>query len=145
MADETTLGGRRWIWPALPVVAAFAAMRGVFTLSNVFDVRDTSFMFWPYHQWFRATAFARESFLWVPYPAFGQSAISEPTRQLLFPPVVLVRLLCPEILGFNLSVALPFPIAGLGAYAFLRRHVSPSAASIGATVFAVCGSTITTG
>jgi hypothetical protein len=129
---------------AVPVAAALVALRGVFTVSRVFFIRDLSAYFWPVHVWFTRTVAARESLLWDPYFALGSPAIADPVRQILFPPAVALRLLLPETLGFNLLVALPFPIAAAGACLLLRRHVGPWAASLGATVFSLSGAVLST-
>jgi hypothetical protein len=131
--------GTGWLWPSLAVLATLVALRGLFTTSSIFYVRDLCLAFWPTHLWYRHAIFDGEFPLWDPFRACGQSAIADPVRMILFPPVALLRLLLPEVLGFNLSVALPVPVAALGTYAFLRRRASPGAACIGALAFALSG------
>jgi hypothetical protein len=135
---------RRWIVGLVPVVLTFIAMRGVFTTSEIFFVRDLGLEFWPIHLWFRDTVFAGTSPFWDPYIALGQSAIADPVRQILFPPAVLLRLLLPASVGFNLLVALPMPVAAIGTYLFLRRSTSPWAACVGASMFGVSGPMLST-
>ena len=132
-------------WPMLPMAAAMAAMGGAFSNRAVFYVRDLAQFYYPLHIWYRETVRSGASVLWDPYVGFGQSAIADPARNLMFPPVVLLRLLAPETLGFNLSVALPFPLAALGAFALFRRRVSAQAAALGASVFALSGPVLSTG
>ena len=50
-----------------------------------------------------------------------------------------------EVLGFNLWVAMPFPLAALGAFAFFARRFSASASALGSIAFAVCGPLVSTG
>jgi len=134
-----------WLWPAIPALAALLALRGVFTTSNIFYVRDLCLAFWPMHLWYRGAIFSGTIPLWDPYVAFGQSAVADPLRLILFPPVAALRLLLPEVVGFNLSVALPFPVAALGMYAFSRRTASAPAACLGALAFALSGPVLSTG
>ena len=140
-ASKATLRDERRdrAWAALAAGVAVVAMRGAFTLSSVYHVRDLAYQYWPLHVWFSETVARGDSLLWDPYPAFGQSAIADPVRHLFFPPVVLLRLLLPQLVAFNLTVALPFPVAAVGMFAYLRRHVSGPAASLGAIAFAVSG------
>ncbi|HQR40992.1 MAG TPA: hypothetical protein PLF26_21600, partial [Blastocatellia bacterium] len=135
----------RYGWFAVVVSVPLVALYGVFTTSRIFYVRDLSFVRWPEHLWFR-DAIAHGSFpMWDPYVGFGQSAIADPARHLLFPPMLLLRALLPTVVGFNLSVALPFPLAALGMFLFLRRRVEPVAAALGAIVFSVSGPVLSTG
>jgi hypothetical protein len=134
-----------WLWWALPILTSLAALRGVFSRSEIFYVRDLAGYFWPYHVWFRDAVFRGESLLWDPTIGFGRPVIADPVTHVLFPPAVLLRLLMPEVLGFNLYVALPFPLAALGCFCLLRRRFSPQAASIGAVVFAVSGPVLSCG
>lgn len=135
----------RLLWPLLPVAATLVALRGVFTSTEIFFVRDLSLAFWPLHLWARRVLASDGSVFWDPAVAYGQSAIADPLRHILFPPVLLTRLLLPEIPGFNLSVALPFPIAALGAYVLLKRRASAGAAALGATLFALSGALLSAG
>jgi len=105
---------RPWVWPALLAACAAIAMRDIFTLSGVVHTRDLSFFYWPHHLWLRSKLLAGTFPLWDPYVGFGQSAIADPIRQMLFPPTLLLRLL-PPVIGFNLIVALPVLVSTLGA------------------------------
>lgn len=135
----------KWFWPAIPVVAALIALRGAFSTSEVFYIRDLSYYFWPEHLWLRSEILSGAWPLWDPYTGCGQSAYSDPVRQLFFPPTLLARVLLPPVLGFNVCVAAPFPVAGLGLYLFLRRMVSRPASALGAMVFALSGPMLSTG
>jgi hypothetical protein len=127
----------------LATIAAFLAMPGVFTFSKVFFVRDLATSFLPYHLWFRRTVLEGQLPFWNPYLGCGYSTLSDPVFQNFFPLTLPLRLLPPTI-GFNLIVALPVGVAALGTYCFLRRHVSPQAASFGAIVFSTSGPFLST-
>ena len=86
----------------------------MFSTSSIFVVRDLSMYFWPKHRWLRDTILSGQWPWWDPYLAGGQSAAADALMQTFFPPTMLLRLLLPEVLGFNLWVGLPFPIAALG-------------------------------
>ena len=75
----------------------------------------------------------------------GQSAVADALHQMFLLPVLAVRLLGTEVVGFNLWVALPFPLAGLGTYLFLRSRFSSTAAALGALTFALSGPIVSTG
>jgi hypothetical protein len=87
---------------------------------------------------------AGSSPLWDPYAAAGQAAFSDALNPLFPPPVLLLRAL-PAVPGFNLLVAAPFPLAALGMWLFLRRHVSEASAALGAIVFSASGPVVSTG
>lgn len=132
-----------WNWPIAAALIAFLAIPGVFTVSRLFFVRDLTTSFLPHHLWFHKTLIEGHLPLWNPYPGSGYSTVGDPAFQTLFPLTLPLRLL-PPILGFNLIVALPFPIAAVGMYFFLRRRVSPPAACLGATVVAASGAFLST-
>jgi hypothetical protein len=135
--------GRRWIWPAIAaLIACVPFVRGI-SLSNIFYVRDLTMFFWPRHLWIRETLLSGSWPLWDPYAAAGQAAFPDALNQLFLPPVLLLRLL-PPVVGFNLIVALPFPLAAWGTWLFLRRHASPLAATAGALAFALSGPVLST-
>src|SRR4029079_18650105 len=50
-----------------------------------------------------------------------------------------IRLLLPDVIGYNVWVALPVPLAALGMYLFLRRHARPAGAAFGAIAYALAG------
>jgi hypothetical protein len=123
----------------LAVAATLVAMRGVFSSSRIFFVRDLSAYFWPHHLWLRATVGAGHLPLWNPGPGLGYPALSDPALQLFFLPTLPIRLLLPDVIGFNIWIALPFPLAALGFFRFAKRHVSPPAAALGAIAYGVSG------
>lgn len=126
------------------VLAPLAALRGVFSTTEIFYLRDLSFYFWPEHLWLRAELLSGRFPLWDPYIGLGQPSAADPIRHQFFLPILLLRLL-PETIGFNLAVALPFPVAAGGMAFFLRRHASPAGAALGALVFALSGPVLSTG
>src|SRR5262249_12712831 len=128
-------------WAVVAAVGACLPFFGALSLTRIFYVRDLTTIFWPQHVWLRG-ALVR---LWDPYLGGGQPAYANALNQMFFPPAALLRMLLPPVIGFNLTVALPLPIAALGTWMFLRRHVSPVAATAGALVFAVSGPMVSTG
>src|SRR5258708_8397216 len=84
--------------------------------------------FWPRHLWIHRSLLAGSWPLWDPYAAAGQAAFSDALNQLFLPPVLLLRAL-PAVPGFNLLVAAPFPLAAVGVWLFLPRHVSAASAA----------------
>ena len=52
---------------------------------------------------------------------------------------MLLKFAGPEVLGFNLWVALPLPVAALGAFLFFARRFSAPASALGAIAFALSG------
>jgi hypothetical protein len=135
----------RWVAPAASAGIALLALAGGFSTTRIFYLRDLAFLFWPLHVWLRETLLAGASPFWDPSVAFGQPAIADPVRQILFPPTLLARILLPTVLGFNATVALAFPTAAAGMCLFLRRRVSTTAAVLGACVFALSGPVLSTG
>lgn len=133
------------LWPALPALAAVLAVPGLFSTSRIFYVRDLGFAFWPLHLWLRRTVLAGESPLWDPYVGMGAPTVADPIRQLAFVPGLVLRLVLPDELGFNLWVALAFPVAGTGTYLLCRRFVAAPAAALGGALFAASGPTLSTG
>src|SRR5262245_12390959 len=133
----------RWRWPVLVVLAACVPFAAGVSLTSIFYIRDLSQFFWPRHLWIRRTLFSGSWPLWDPYVSAGQAVFPDALNQLFLPPALLLRLL-PAVPGFNLWVAMPFPLAALGAWLFLRRHLSESSAALGAVVFAVSGPIVST-
>ena len=125
------------------LAASVPFVRG-FSLTGVFYVRDLTMCFWPRHLWIRDALLSGSFPLWDPYAAAGQAFYSDALNQLFLPPVLLLRALLPAVPGFNLIVALPFPLAALGAWLFLRRQFSPASAAFGAIAFAASGSVVST-
>lgn len=134
----------QWIWPLLTVLVASAPLAGGFSWSNIFYMRDLSMFFWPRHLWIRTALQAGRWPLWDPYASAGQAAFPDALNQLFLPPVLLLRVLFPAVLGFNLIVIAPFPLAALGMWFFLRRYVSPVSAALGGIVFSASGPVIST-
>jgi prepilin-type N-terminal cleavage/methylation domain-containing protein len=128
-----------WGWPSLVATLAISPIAGVFTLSNIFSVRDLTFFFWSRHLWFRHTLLSGVLPSWDPHVAGGQSAIPDALNQGLMPITVAIRLLPSDLVSFNLWVALPLPLAALGMYAFLRLTNSQAAAAVGAITFGLSG------
>lgn len=126
------------------VAAALAPLLAGFSTSRVFYLRDLSMFFWGRHLSFRRELLSGTFPLWDPYVGGGQSTTADALRQMFLPPAVLLRLMGPEALGFNLWVAAPFPLAAAGAWLFFRRRFSPWASAIGAIAFAIAGPTIST-
>src|SRR5215212_2979252 len=73
-----------WLWAAIAVVASIVPVRGVLSGSEIFYLRDLGSEYWPIHLWLTRTVCAGESPFWDPYVACGQSAVADPTRQILF-------------------------------------------------------------
>ena len=113
-------------------------------VSRVLYPRPQSFLLGPV-RWLRCTIFAGEWPLWDPYVGGGQSAVADALHQMFLLPVLAVRLIGSEVVGFNLWVALPFPMAAIGAWAFLRRRFSAPASALGAIAFSVAGPVVSTG
>src|SRR6188508_1404522 len=129
----------RGFWPLLAVAVAIVPVAGVFTLSRLFVVRDLALTFRSRFLFIRHTIFSGSFPLWDPYTANGQSAVNDALYQLFHLPSLAIRLLLPETLAYNLWVALPVPLSAIGMYLFLRRHVRPASATLGAFAFAASG------
>lgn len=126
-------------WVCVPVILVFAVFWHALSNARVFFIRDMSFLFWPVHRWYGQTLSSGDSPLWDPFVGFGQSAISDAVRQLLFPPVALLRLFLPDALGFNLTIVFAIATAAIGAYCLGRRRFSAQGAALAASVFALSG------
>jgi hypothetical protein len=135
---------RGWIWPLIALVAATVPVAGVFTLSRIFFGRDLTLAFRSRFLFFRDAVFSGTFPLWDPYVANGQAAISDALYQLFHFPSLPIRLLLPEVVAYNVWIALPVPLAAAGAYLYLRRYVGRPAAALGAIAFAVAGPTVST-
>ena len=127
---RTSFNLPRWAWPVLAAVAASVAFVRGLTGTNIFYIRDLTMFFWPRHLLIRDSLLAGHWPSWDPYAAAGQPIFPDALNQLFLLPVLLLRILLPAVVGFNLIVALPFPLAALGAWLFLRRHVSPVSATV---------------
>ena len=115
------------------------------TGARVFYVRDLSQYFWGRYLWLRRAWLSGEWPLWDPYVGAGQAAYSDALNQMFLPPAILARVIGGEVLGFNLWVALPFPLAAIGGWMFFSRRFSAAASTVGAIAFAVCGPIVSTG
>jgi hypothetical protein len=133
------------LWASLAALVGLLPFAGVFTSDRVFYLRDLMYCFWDRNIWLRRSLLSGEWPLWDPYLAAGQSAAADALNQMFLLPVLAIRLLGSEVVGFNLWVALPFPLAALGAYLFLRSRFSSAAATLGAAVFAASGPVVSTG
>src|SRR5689334_2227744 len=112
----------RWFWPILALAAATIPVGGLFTLRRIFYVRDLTLAFRSRFLFLRHSLQSGTWPMWDPYPGNGQSAVNDALYQLFHLPSLVIRLALPEVVAFNLWVALPVPIAALGAYLYLRRH-----------------------
>ena len=131
-------------WLLLALVLATVPVAGVFTLSRVFYVRDLTMAFRSRFLFFRDSVFSGSFPLWDPYPAHGQASVNDALYQLFHLPSLPIRLLLPEVLAYNVWIALPIPLAAAGMYLFLRRRLEARAAALGAFAFAVSGPIIST-
>ena len=129
----------RGFWPILTAALATVPVAGLFTFSKVFYVRDLAMAFRPRFLFIRHAIASGTFPLWDPYTAHGQAAINDALYQLFHLPSLLVRLLLPEVIAYHLWVALPVPLAAIGMYFFLRRHVSAPAAAFGAFAYGASG------
>jgi hypothetical protein len=116
-----------------------------FNLGSIFYIRDLTMFFWPRHLWIRNSLLSGHWPLWDPYAAAGQAVFPDALNQLFLPPVLLLRLLSPAALSFNLIVIAPFPLAAFGMWLFLRRRFSSMSAVVGGAVYSLSGPVISTG
>src|SRR5687767_7590023 len=135
---------RRGLWLLLALAVATVPVAGVFTLSKVFFVRDLTMAFRSRFLFLRHSVFSGTFPLWDPYPAHGQPAANDALYQLFHLPSLPIRLLLPEVVAYNVWVALPIPLAALGMYLFLRRRLGAPASAFGAAAFAVSGPIVST-
>jgi hypothetical protein len=144
-AVRFSLNPPRSIWALIAAcMAALPFARGL-TGARIFYIRDLSLYFWGRYLWLRRAWLSGQWPLWDPYVGGGQAAYSDALHQMFLLPAVAVRLIGSEVLGFNLWVALPFPLAALGAFLFFGRRFSSSAAALGAIALALCGPMVSTG
>jgi hypothetical protein len=136
---------RRAAWAALAVSVATVPFLPGLTGSRVFYIRDLSMSFWGRYLWLRRELLSGSFPLWDPYMGAGQSAVADALHQLFLLPALAVRLIGSEVVGFNLWVAAPFPLAALGAWLFLRRRFAPEASALGAIAFSLSGPIVSTG
>jgi hypothetical protein len=134
----------RLLWGLVAVLISCIPVTGALSTTRIFCLRDLSFYFWPEHLWLRNSLMNGEFPMWDPYVGFGQAALSDPVRHILHPAIALLRFVPSEVVGFNLAVALPVPIAAVGMYLFLNRRVGTSAAALGSIAFAASGPMLST-
>ncbi len=138
-------GPAAWAWASLAVCAATIPLLPGLTGSRVFYLRDLSMQFWGAYLWLRHELLSGSFPLWDPYVGGGQSAVADALHQMFLLPALAVRLIGSDVLGFNLWVAAPFPLAALGAWLFLRRRFAPDASALGAIAFSLSGPIVSTG
>jgi hypothetical protein len=102
-------------------------------------------VFWGRYLWLRHELLSGSFPLWDPYVGGGQSAVADALHQLFLLPALAVRLIGSDVLGFNLWVATPFPLAALGAWLLFRRRFAPDASALGAIAFSLSGPIVSTG
>src|SRR5262245_10235970 len=127
------------LWLLIVAATSTIAVSAALSLTSIFYMRDLAGYFWPHHLWLLRTVRGGALPLWAPEFGLGYAAIADPNLQLLFPLTLPLRLLLPDALGFNVMVALPVPLAAVGAWLFLHRRFSASAAALGALVTALSG------
>jgi hypothetical protein len=127
------------------MVAALIPFLAGFSSTHVFYIRDLSLYFWGRHLWLRRTLWSGEWPLWDPYVGAGQAAVADALHQMFLLPVLAIRLIGSEVLGFNLWVALPFPLAVLGVWLFFRPRFTAAASALGAIAFTLSGPVVSTG
>lgn len=136
---------RSFGWASFAVCAAMLPVLPGLTGSRVFYVRDLSLFFWGRYLWLRRAWLSGDWPMWDPHVGAGQSAVADALHQMFLLPAVLMRVIGSEVFGFNLWVAAPFPLAGLGAYAFFARRFSRQSSALGAIAFAASGPIVSTG
>ncbi len=139
-----TLFSQHRRWALVSVLAATIPVAGMFTLSQVFYIRDLTLAFRSRFLFLRHTVFSGGWPLWDPYAGNGQAAVNDALYQLFHLPSLALRLLLPEIPAYNFWIGLPVPLAAFGTYLFLRGKVSPPAAAVGAIAFAAAGPVVST-
>lgn len=137
---QRSAGAARYWW--LVAALAMIPVSGVFSVHQIFFVRDLTFFFWSRHLWVRHAVFAGLATWWDPHVASGQSSIADALNQLGMPVTLAIQLLPSDVVSFNLWVALPLPVAAIGTFGFLRRRLAAPAAALGAAVFSLGGPTV---
>jgi len=127
------------LWALAAACAALVPIVPALSTSRMFYVRDLSLNFWYRYVWLRRALWSGSWPLWDPYIGGGQAAFADGLHQMFFPPAMLLKFIGPEVLGFNLWVALPLPVAACGAWAFFARRFSAAASALGAVAFALSG------
>jgi hypothetical protein len=127
------------LWALLATCAAALPLVPALSSSRLFYVRDLSLSFWYRYVWLRRALWSGSWPLWDPYLGGGQAAFADGLHQMFFPPALLLKFVGSEVLGFNLWVALPLPVAACGAFLFFARRFSAAASALGAVAFAMSG------
>lgn len=128
-----------WLWAVVAMATALAPLTPGLSGSRIFYIRDLSLYFWGRYLWLRH-AWQQGAFpFWDPYVGAGQAAVADALHQMFLLPAVLVRLVGSDVLGFNLWVLVPFPLAALGTWLFLARRFSAPAAALGAIAYSLSG------
>ncbi len=130
---------RPWVWAVLAALVTLVPLSPGLTGSRIFYIRDLSLYFWGRYLWLRHEWLAGRFPLWDPYVGAGQAAVADAMHQMFLLPASLLRLIGSEVLGFNLWVLAPFPLAAVGMWLFQRRRFSPIASALGAVAFALSG------
>jgi hypothetical protein len=148
VAPSSARGGAwpsAWAWASLAVCAATIPFLPGLTGSRVFYIRDLSMSFWGRYLWLRHELLSGSFPLWDPYMGAGQSAVADALHQMFLLPALAVRLIGSDVVGFNLWVATPFPLAALGAWLFFHRRFPADASALGAIAFSLSGPIVSTG
>ena len=140
----SSLRRRAWLPGLLVVAVSIIPVAGVFTLSRIFFLRDLTITFRSRYLFLRHAVASGSFPLWDPYPANGQATVNDALYQLFHLPTLLIRLVLPDPVAFNIWVAAPIPIAAFGMYLFLRRHLGQAASAFGAIAYAVSGPIVST-
>ena len=91
----------RGFWPALALAMATIPVAGLFTLSNIFFVRDLAIAFRSRFLFVRHSIYSGSFPFWDPYPAHGQPAVNDALYQLFHLPSLAIRLLLPGDRGLQ--------------------------------------------
>ncbi len=135
----------RRLWAVCAAGAAALPFLWAIAHSHVFYIRDLSLSFWGRYLWLRRTLLSGQWPLWDPYIGAGQAAVADGLHQMFLLPALLVRLIGSEAIGFDLWVAMPFPLAALGVWIFLATRFSAPASTLGAIAYAASGPIVSTG
>jgi hypothetical protein len=102
-----------------------------------FDITEINF---PYRDWLAGEYAAGRLSRWAPGLACGFPIFAE-SQAGFFHPLKLLYLVLPSWQAFNLDVVISVWLVGVGAYAWLRRHVGVAGALAGAAVVGLGGFT----
>ncbi len=128
-----------WIWALVAMATALVPLTPGLSGSRIFYIRDLSLYFWGRYLWLRHAWQQGEFPFWDPYVGAGQAAVADALHQMFLLPAVLIRLVGSDVLGFNLWVLVPFPLAALGTWLFLSRRFTAQAAALGAIAYSLGG------